>query len=259
MYNAKASITKCIDSVLSQTYQGEIELLVINDGSTDGCEKIVQEYISSNKTSIPIKLINKKNGGVSSARNMGIREAAGEWIALLDSDDIWYPEKLEKQVNEINLNETIKFIGTNKDNLVYPYFKKSKNKLFTLNAKEIMLKWYPQTSTALISKDKIINAGLYNEKMSHAEDADLWLRISSFCDLFVLNESLTYKGIKKRDYGDAGLSVALHKMYQGELLSIKNAAARNQIGFTAFLLFYFWITVKFCRRKVIVGLAEYLA
>ncbi|MCI5197042.1 MAG: glycosyltransferase family 2 protein [Candidatus Electrothrix sp. AW5] len=256
MYNAKKTIAKCIDSVLSQTYQGEMELIVINDGSSDGCEKTVQEYISSNKTSIPIKLINKKNGGVSSARNMGIREAAGEWIALLDSDDIWYPEKLEKQVNEINLNETIKFIGTNRDKDPYPYFGKSKNKLYTLNAEEVIAKWYPHTSTALINKKILIESGMYNEKRTHAEDGDLWLRILMHCDyLYVLREVLVDTGGGKRSFGDTGLSADMHKMYQGELEIIKGAKKRRQINSFHFFCFYLFLSCKYLRRKIIIGLS----
>lgn len=256
MYNAKKTIANCIDSVLNQTYQGEMELIVINDGSSDGCERIVQEYISSNKTSIPIKLINKKNGGVSSARNMGIKEAVGEWIALLDSDDIWYPQKLEKQVNEIEQNEAITFIGTCRSKESYPFFGKSKNRLYTLTVKEVIAKWYPHTSTALISKGTLIKSGLYDEERTHAEDGDLWLRIVMHCDyLYVLNEVLVDTGGGKRSFGEVGLSANMHKMYQGEIYNIKGAKKRGQINTFHFFCFYFFLSCKYLRRKIIVGLS----
>ena len=104
MYNSKDTIKSAVESVLNQTYSEPVEIIVINDGSKDGCEKIVEEIILNNQTNRTIKLINKPNGGVSSARNRGIKEASGDWIAFLDSDDIWLPEKLQKQVNEIEKN-----------------------------------------------------------------------------------------------------------------------------------------------------------
>jgi len=252
MYNSKDTILLSIESVLKQTYQGDIEILVINDGSSDGCETLVEDYISDNKSSIPIKLINKKNGGVSSARNLGIQESRGEWIALLDSDDIWLPEKLEKQVNTIKKNKEIKFIGTVINNEYYPYFKKSNNKLYTLNAKEIITKWYPQTSTALIHKDVFIKSGLYDKLITHAEDGELWLRIVLFYELFVLNENLVNRGTQKRSFGDCGLSSNLFTMHQGEIYIIKNAKKRKQINLLYFLFFYCWLSVKYIRRRIIV-------
>ena len=78
MYNSKDTIKSAIESVLNQTYKEPIEIIVVNDGSKDGCEKIVEKMIINNQTNRTIKLINKPNGGVSSARNRGIKEASGD-------------------------------------------------------------------------------------------------------------------------------------------------------------------------------------
>jgi glycosyltransferase involved in cell wall biosynthesis len=173
MYNSKETIKSAIESIINQSYKEKIEIIIVNDGSKDECEKIVEELIASNQTNRSIKLINKLNGGVSSARNRGIKEASGDWIGLLDSDDIWLSEKLQKQVDEIKKNSDIKFIGTNKNSDLYPFFKKAHNHLYTLNAKEIIAKWHPHTSTALIKKE-ILLKNLYDESRMHAEDGDLW-------------------------------------------------------------------------------------
>lgn len=256
LYNAKDTIKSTIESVLNQTYTDPIEIIVVNDGSTDDCAKIVEELIETNKTNRTIRLINKENGGVSSARNRGIKEASGEWIALLDSDDIWLPEKIEKQINIINSNSSIKFIGTNRNGEIYPFFKKSKKKLYSLNAKEIIAKWYPHTSTALINKDLIATTGLYDEKRTHAEDGDFWLKISQYCDLYVLNEDLVYTGGGKRSFGESGLSANMPKMYQGELLALKGAKQREQINWIEYWLFYIWLTLKYYRRILIVRMSK---
>lgn len=254
LYNAKETIKNTIDSVINQTYSEPIEIIVVNDGSSDGCEKIVEEMIDNNQTNRIIKLINKANAGVSSARNLGIKEATKEWIGFLDSDDIWLPEKLEKQVTEIKLNPKIKFIGTNRNGEFYPFFKKSEHTIFTLNVKEIIAKWYPHTSTALINKEILLKTNLYDEIMTHAEDGDLWIRISLYCELFVLNENLVYTGDGKRAFGVSGLSANMPKMYEGEKLILKSAIKRKQINLFEYSVFYLWLTMKYYRRIIITKL-----
>ncbi len=125
MYNSKDTIKSAIESVLNQTYKEPIEIIVVNDGSKDGCEKIVEEMITNNPTNRVIKLINKPNGGVSSARNRGIKESSGEYILFLDSDDIYRKsllEDLEKIIEESV--DLISFgykreLGINKDEKIY--------------------------------------------------------------------------------------------------------------------------------------------
>ncbi len=252
MYNSKDTIKSAIESILNQTYQQSIEIIVVNDGSKDGCERIVEDIILNNKTNRIIRLINKPNGGVSSARNRGIKEASGDWIAFLDSDDIWLPEKLQKQVNEIEKNSNIEFIGTNRNGEFYPFFKKSGQKIYQLNAKEIISKWHPHTSTALIKTNLLFKTNLYDETRTHAEDGDLLLKFSQYSNLYVLNENLVYTGGDKRSFGESGLSANMPKMYQGEILALKGAKKRKQINLLEYLGFYLWLTLKYYRRILIV-------
>lgn len=106
-YNAEKTIGFAVESVLRQTYKN-FELLVINDCSTDGTEKIVKEYASKDNR---VKLItNPENLGVSLTRLEGLKQAKGNWIAILDSDDAWMPEKLEKQISlQKRLNADVVF------------------------------------------------------------------------------------------------------------------------------------------------------
>ena len=89
LYNKRTSVIRALNSVLSQTIQPE-EIIVVNDGSTDGSEQLVNELNHP-----LVRLINQPNAGVSAARNRGIKEAKGDWIAFLDADDEWMPEYLE--------------------------------------------------------------------------------------------------------------------------------------------------------------------
>ncbi|MEO6186612.1 MAG: glycosyltransferase [Steroidobacteraceae bacterium] len=91
-YNRRVELPRAIDSALAQTHVQQ-EILVIDDGSTDGTAQMLAERYADR-----VRCISRPNGGVSSARNQGMREARGEFIALLDSDDEWMPTKLEKQV-----------------------------------------------------------------------------------------------------------------------------------------------------------------
>ena len=94
-YNAEKYISESIDSVLAQSYQNW-ELLITDDRSSDNTQRIVEDYCINDKR---IKLfINKENGGAGVARNNSIKEANGRFIAFLDSDDQWLPEKLNKQI-----------------------------------------------------------------------------------------------------------------------------------------------------------------
>ena len=256
LYNAKDTILSTINSVIEQTYKEPIEIIVVNDGSTDGCEKLVEKLIEQNSTNRIIKLINKPNGGVSSARNRGIKEASGEWIALLDSDDIWLPEKLEKQFVEIKKNPDIKFIGTNRNNEVYPFFGKAEKEFYKLTTREILIKCYPQTSTVLIKKDILVKLGLYDETRTHVEDWDLWLKIAQHHKLYVLNKDLVYTGNGKRSFGESGLSANILKMHEGEILALKGVKKRKQINFFENIGFYLWLKIKYYRRIFIVKISK---
>jgi glycosyltransferase involved in cell wall biosynthesis len=93
-FNAAANIRQTLDSVRAQTYQA-FEAIIIDDGSSDGTSAIVEEFARKDSR---FRLVRQDNRGVGEARNAGIRNARGQYIAPLDADDLWYPEKLAKQV-----------------------------------------------------------------------------------------------------------------------------------------------------------------
>lgn len=109
-YNAEKTIELAIESVLNQTYSN-FELLVINDCSKDGTAKLVEDFSAKDNR---VRLIsNEKNSGVSYTRKHGLEEAKGSWIAILDSDDAWAPEKLEKQIAlQKRMNADLLFTGS---------------------------------------------------------------------------------------------------------------------------------------------------
>lgn len=108
-YNAEKFIAQTIDSVISQTYSNW-ELIVVNDGSTDNTLHIVQTYSNNDHR---ISFISKPNTGVSDTRNTGIAKAKGDYIGLLDADDVWLPINLEKKITVLKENPSIDFVFSN--------------------------------------------------------------------------------------------------------------------------------------------------
>jgi glycosyltransferase involved in cell wall biosynthesis len=96
-FNAATNIRQTLNSVRAQTYQN-FEVIVVDDGSSDGTTTIVEEFVRNDPR---FQLVRQENRGVGDARNAGIRKARGKYVAPLDADDLWYPEKLEKQVARI--------------------------------------------------------------------------------------------------------------------------------------------------------------
>ena len=93
-FNTAKFISETIESVLAQTY-ANWELIIVDDCSTDNTDEVVKPFLTDKRIKY---LKNKKNSGAAVSRNYALREAKGKWIAFLDSDDLWLPEKLEKQI-----------------------------------------------------------------------------------------------------------------------------------------------------------------
>ena len=94
VYKVEPYLRKCLDSIVGQTYQN-LEIILVDDGSPDGCGAICDEYAAQDKR---VRVIHKANGGVSSARNAGLTAATGEWIGWVDSDDWIEPDMYERML-----------------------------------------------------------------------------------------------------------------------------------------------------------------
>ena len=177
LYNKEKYIKKTLDSILNQTFSN-FEIIIINDGSTDkSCEII--ESIKDDR----IRLIHKKNGGVSSARNRGIGEAKGEFIAFLDADDEWLPNKLEKQY--ILHKKNPKLIWSSSGYILINKNRKDKKIIFhqegvltdAIDAIVDGLKIF--TSTVIIKREVFKNSRLlFNEKAITSEDREVWYKMA---------------------------------------------------------------------------------
>ena len=188
-FNRKPLLFNAIDSVLTQTYQN-IELIIIDDGSSDKTIDQLKEYKSK------IKVHRQINKGISAARNKGLKISKNDWVAFLDSDDRWEPEKLEKQVNYLKQNPKHKFCHTDEiwiKNTVRVNPRNKHKKYGGYIFDKCLDICCISPSSVLIHKSIFKKIGLFDENLPVCEDYDLWLRISAEFPILFLNEKLTIK------------------------------------------------------------------
>ncbi len=249
VYNSEKTIENCVDSVLKQTREDLIgEVIIVDDGSKDKSADIVTRLASKDQR---IKVIKKKNGGVSTARNAGIRASRYRWIAFIDSDDIWLPEKIEKQWEQIQKHRQICFIGCNRNKEFMHWGKKADDNLYVLGLKHILLKTWPHTSTVMIKRSVFKEVGLFNERMRYAEDGDMWNRIALKYFLFYIPVSYEIAGNNKVPYGESGLSANLKEMHKGNLRNIKMLYKKRNISNLFYLFLICFYDAKYYRRILI--------
>lgn len=193
VYNGSNYLKEAIDSALAQTYDN-FEVIVVNDGSNDNgkTEKICKSY--GNK----IRYIKKENGGVASALNRGIKEMKGEYFSWLSHDDVYYPDKLEKQINFLETQEDKKVI-------VYSnveYIDKNGKTIYETqhqkrhNIKHLNTRLYPALKglmngcALLIHKDILVKAGYFDETLNTASDYAMWFKITRINNIRFLPETL---------------------------------------------------------------------
>lgn len=182
LYNKAQSIQKTLDSVLAQTYK-DFEIVVVDDGSTDDSARVVEEFMKnfpSLQGGDRGRLIRKPNGGVSSARNAGILAAKGEYIAFLDGDDLWHPEYLETLHQLIVDYPDAALYGIGCTKICGDMIPE---KILSSNERgeiEDVWKHYPSCwtgSSSCSSRKRLIEVGLFDTRMTHGEDIDMWWRL----------------------------------------------------------------------------------
>jgi len=180
VYNAEKYLEECINSALNQTYQ-DIEIIAVDDGSTDNSPKILKKY------SDKIKIITKTNGGTATALNAGINKATGEWIKWLSADDALYPnaveelileaEKLHNKKNAILYSSYDKIDSNGK--VIRQFIEPNYNDMNPFDVNIILLDHFiGNGTTSLIHKLAFDEYGYFDEKIGFQEDYELWLR---FC------------------------------------------------------------------------------
>ncbi len=250
MYNSFNTIERALLSIINQSYKGPLEIIVVNDGSKDNSidkvNSIINEYPLEN-----IKLISQENGGVSKARNTGLKNSTGSLIALLDSDDAWFEQKLEEQVKLIENNKNIDFLGASFKGFG---IKNRENELIKITFNDLLFKNYFQPSTILFKREILNKVGFFDENQRYAEEGNYFLRIAKLFNCYFLNKDLIYYGDGKSGFGESGLSANLKEMEKGELKNLKFVYKQGWIGAVKYGLAVSFSVLKYIRRLLIVKL-----
>lgn len=201
-YNAEGTICETVQSVLSQTFK-DFELILIDDGSTDRSVELISRIEDSR-----LRMVHQPNQERAVARNRGIQDAQGEWIAFLDADDLWLEQKLEKQLHWLEMSPEIGLVYSDLyyfDNLtgkdLWLYSKKFQ-KLHRGNVLPNLLRVnFIQSPTPLIRRTILDQSGWFDPKLPPIEDWDLWIRISSVTEIDYVPEPLArYRYHPSLDY-----------------------------------------------------------
>lgn len=177
VYNSKRFIRSCVESVLAQTYSS-FEVVLVDDCSTDGTQEILKE-LSLKDRRIKVILLKSNNGGPAIPRNIGVENARYCWIAFLDSDDVWVPSKLEKQLHIIKKYKANMVCSRN------THFRNDQAIKCTVipNPKVIRVTFFSlalrskiPTSSVIIRKDLMLEQR-FNSDYPTTQDYDCWLRI----------------------------------------------------------------------------------
>ena len=236
-FNRLSLISRAIDSVLKQTLK-PFEIIVVDDGSSDNTSTLIKNNYKS------VKLIKQKNLGVSKARNVGIKNSSGDWIALLDSDDEWKKNKLEVQIKSLSEHDYYSVCHTNEiwiRNGTRVNQKKRHQKYGGYIFDKCLDICRISPSSVIFQKNIINEVGWFDENLSICEDYDLWLRITANFKILFIDKPLVIK------YG--GHSDQLSKSVNGiEAYRIKSL--ENLLSNTRLIKDYKRLTIEMLITKL---------
>jgi len=180
-YNAARFLPRCLESVFAQTLK-PLEVIVVDDGSTDNTAAVAEELGAT--------VLRRPNGGPGAARNAGIQFATGEWIALLDADDLWAAEKLERQAACIRPETVLVYAGVR--NFDDHGTHGEELAIDAIAARKMLRYRNPiATSSVLMRRKAALADGGFREEIHSCEDWEMWMRLQRMGQFEVVAEPLT--------------------------------------------------------------------
>lgn len=249
-YNAAGTLIKSVESVANQTYKPK-EVIIVDDGSTDNTPNIIEKLKNRYGKNWIISILLSENVGPSGARNRGIEYSSQPYIAFLDADDAWHPQKLESQFYFINRNNDIDIIsckfseGFNEKNNAR--LDLSLLKLNIINKNNLLYGNKISVQTVLCKK---ILGLKFDQSKRYSEDYYVWLSLScKGIAIYQIEFPLVYS--LKEKYYTKGLSSRLWKMEVGELRNYLDIYQRGCIRNYQLMLCLSFSFIKYLRRLVI--------
>lgn len=194
VHNRSQLLPRALCSVAQQSYP-PLEVLVIDDGSHDD-PQVVQRIWHKAYPALPLRWFSNGRRGVSWARNLGIKHARGDWIALLDSDDEWLPHKLQLQVEYLQRHPQLQIVH-GEEIWIRNGVRVNARKIHRKSGGDIFFACLPRClispSAVLIKKTLLAQVGLFAEDLPVCEDYDLWLRITARCPVGFVEQAIIIK------------------------------------------------------------------
>lgn len=184
-YNYAAYLPQAIDSVLAQQYD-EYEVIVVDDGSTDDTADVVRRYLGHPQ----VRYVRRPNGGQASAKNLGVRLAVGEYVAFLDADDVWRPDKLRKQIPLFASRPDVGIVFARCvriDKTGVPRGEPGLPLHRGWVTRQLFIENFIPFSSSVVRRECFTRVGMFDERLAMAIDYDLWLKVSlryqvDYCD-----------------------------------------------------------------------------
>jgi len=215
-YNCAEFLPQTIDSVLNQTFK-DFEIIIVDDGSVDNTKEIVKHYIDTAKRQI--KYIYQENKGPAAARNNGIRNASGKYIALVDSDDLWVAEKLSVQIDYLEKNTDLSFVFSDmfimeENGKAGDTMMKTKKPSSGYIFYELLKDNFIFSPTPFAKKECFDKAGFFCEDRDiiSTEDHHMWLKVAYFFKGGYIDKPLAYYRIRSGSLSSYKLNLAIKDM-----------------------------------------------
>ncbi len=197
-FNSAASICEAVDSALAQTFQA-IAVLVVDDGSTDDTRELVASRFGRQSN---VSLLHQANAGPAAARNLGIRQSRSDLVAFLDSDDLWAPDKLEKQVGQLDGHPEagLSFCDVTIEGDGDPRVTRFMRKRYRgdTSVRGIIEADFPGCTPSVVVRRTVLDElGGFDESFPNNEDWDLWIRIVTRYPVFFIEEPLAVVRARK--------------------------------------------------------------
>ncbi|SHE83682.1 glycosyltransferase family 2 protein [Clostridium fallax] len=247
-YNNGEIAIRALKSALNQTYKN-IEIILIDDGSSDNSFYAIEKFIEDNKLKDVIN-ITQKNKGPSAARNNGVKNGKGKYIAFLDSDDSWVENKLEIQMKHLISNRELGILGSDFTVLTRRNNKSLNKDIFKeITFYQRLFKNYFHTSTVIIKREVFDKIGGFNEEQRYAEDQLLFTKAFRISKGGKIEMPLV--NIYKEMYGESGLSKNLKVLEKYEINNFKILRDENSINDKKISLILYYIARIFSYLKYI--------
>ena len=245
-YNSEKTIYRALKSVVDQTRVDLVkEIIVIDDGSIDNTKCEIDRFFFD-FSEVKLYYFKEDNHGASYARNVGIKNSTAEWIALLDSDDVWHSDKLEVQYMILKAMPEICFLGASPKKVGSLVDKNIK--VCKLNAYQLCIRSTPTTPTVIFKKDIGMELGLFNETMEYCEDINFFQKFLLLDNYYIYIGNLVTIEPKKKYFGESGASSNLIRMAKGRDQNVKDLYRMKLISKKYFFLMLIINKIKLLRR-----------